>query len=207
MSIDQVRAAATKWDLLKHSFYTRWTSGELTMSELQDYACQYNFVVGAMPRWLAAAAELDSSNSDTLGEHSREEAGHVSMWAGFAAALGVGADELARTEPNDATRRLLALGDELVASGHGAAAVWALEAQTPRVSVEKLTGLGQYGVEPGPGTRYFEVHRGMDVRHTAELEAVVEGKGDFAGAAKAADAMSEALWNLLSSVEKEVALA
>jgi pyrroloquinoline-quinone synthase len=207
MSIDEMKAAATRWDLLKHSFYVRWTSGELTSAELQDYACQYNFVVSAMPHWLAAAAVADPANGAILAEHAREEAGHVGMWADFAAATGVSADDLARTEPNAATRDLLALGDDLVARGLGAAAVWALEAQTPRVSVEKLAGLGQYGIEPGAGTHYFDVHRAMDLRHTAELESVVDGWSGGPEAGAAATAMSEALWGILTSVEKEVARA
>jgi pyrroloquinoline-quinone synthase len=207
MSIAKMRAAATRWDLLKHSFYRRWTSGELTMSELQDYACQYSFVVAAMPRWLDGAARGDAANRETLALHAREEGSHVAMWTDFATAVGVTADELARTEPNVATQRLMDLGDDLVARGLGAGAVWALEAQTPAVSVQKLAGLGQYGVQPGAGTRYFEVHRAMDLRHSEELEAVVAGSGAPESQAGAAEAMSAALWAILTSVEAEVARA
>ena len=207
MSIEEMRAGVAGWDLLKHSFYKRWTAGELTAAELQDYACQYSFVVAAMPRWLAQAAAADPDNRATLEVHAREEAAHVQPWADFAGAVGVTSAALAAAEPNSATRGLLELGDDLVARDLGAAAVWALEVQTPRVSVEKLAGLGQYGVEPGPGTRYFEVHRTMDVRHTEELEGIVARRPAGSEAADAADRMSEALWSILTSVEAEVALA
>lgn len=206
MSIELMKAEADRWDLLRHSFYTRWTSGELTMAELQDYACQYAFVVEAMPRWLADAAAADPENRATLGRHAREELPHVEMWRDFARAVGVTDNDTASAVPNPATRRLLDLGDDLVARGRGAAAVWALENQMPRVSVEKLAGLGQYGVDPGPGTRYFEVHRAMDVRHAEELEEVVSARPG-ADQASAAGAMSEALWGILTSVEAEVARA
>ncbi|HEY8739457.1 MAG TPA: iron-containing redox enzyme family protein [Candidatus Dormibacteraeota bacterium] len=207
MSINQLTAAATRWDLLKHSFYQRWTSGDLSIVELQDYAAQYNFVVAAMPGWLVRTAATDPANRATLEAHAREEAAHLPMWADFAEAVGVSSAALGATEPNAATRGLLQLGDSLVSDGRGAAAIWALEAQTPRVSVEKLAGLGQYGIEDGPGTRYFEVHRSMDVRHTEELEAVIEGGPANPGDPAAAAQMSEALWDILTSVESEVALA
>ncbi|MEA2683460.1 MAG: pyrroloquinoline-quinone synthase [Chloroflexota bacterium] len=207
MSIDELKAAATRWDLLKHSFYRRWTSGDLSMAELQDYASQYNFVVAAMPRWLAQAAETDPQDQPTLLAHARDEAAHIPMWADFAHAVGVSEEALAATMPNAATQALLQLGDDLVATGRGAAAVWALEAQTPRVSVEKLAGLSQYGVESGPGTRYFEVHRTMDVRHSEELERVIAGRPATSDAPDAAAEMSAALWDILTSVEAEVALA
>lgn len=207
MSITELWGAATRWDLLKHSFYRRWTSGDLSIAELQDYASQYNFVVAAMPRWLADAAATDPQNQAILEAHSRDEAAHVPMWADFAEAVGIGAEALAATEPNAATRRLLQVGDDLVATGRGAAAVWALEAQTPRVSVEKLAGLGWYGIESGPGTLYFEVHQGMDVRHARELESVIAANAATSGAPEAAAEMSEALWDILTSVESEVALA
>jgi pyrroloquinoline-quinone synthase len=207
MSIAEMRAGAARWDLLQHSFYQRWTAGELSMSELQDYACQYGFVVAAMPRWLAATAATTADDRAGLEQHSREEAPHVDLWHDFARAVGVTDADLASPAPNPATRALLDLGDDLVARGMGAAAVWALEVQTPRVSVQKLAGLGQYGVEPGAGTRYFEVHQAMDVRHAEELEAVVARTGQPAEAAAAGTAMSEALWGILTSVEKEVARA
>jgi pyrroloquinoline-quinone synthase len=207
MSVDEMRAGVAGWDLLKHSFYRRWTSGQLSLAELQDYACQYSFVVAAMPRWLAEASAADPTNRPTLEVHAREEAAHVEMWADFAGAVGVGRQHLATAEPNGATRRLLELGDDLVARDLGAAAVWALEVQTPRVSIEKLAALGQYGVGPGSGTRYFEVHRTMDMRHSQELAGIVAETTAAAEAAAAADAMSEALWSILTSVEAEVALA
>ena len=207
MSIAKMRAGAARWDLLQHSFYQRWTAGELSMSELQNYACQYRFVVSAMPRWLAAAAATSADDRAGLVQHSREETPHVDLWHDFARAVGVTDADLASSQPNAATQALLDLGDDLVTRGLGAAAVWALEVQTPRVSVQKLAGLGQYGVEPGAGTRYFEVHQAMDVRHTEDLEAVVARTGRPAESTAAGAAMSEALWDILTSVERDVARA
>jgi pyrroloquinoline quinone (PQQ) biosynthesis protein C len=150
-----MRAGIAGWDLLKHSFYRRWTSGELSVAELQDYACQYGFVVAAMPRWQAQAAAADPGNRAILEVHAREESAHLELWADFAGAVGVRSRVLATAEPNR--------------------------------------------------TRYFEVHRTMDVRHTVELEGIVAKTP--ASSQAAADAMSEALWSILTSVEAEVALA
>jgi pyrroloquinoline-quinone synthase len=207
MSIHQMRATARRHDLLLHSFYQRWTRGELSLDELQDYACQYSLVVRAMPRWLDQMAAA-SDAPDELRTHAREEAAHVEMWADFAGALGIDRAALEATRPNQATERLLETGDDLVGRGDGAAALWALEAQTPAVSVEKLKGLREhYGIQ-GSGARYFEVHRTMDVRHTAELEELVAARPAVDSAApEAADAMGTRLWDLLTSVEREVVSA
>src|SRR5438128_9778766 len=123
MSIEELRRTADRWDLLTHSFYRRWTRGELSREELQDYACQYHLVVSAMPRWLSDAANRDVAHRDVLAAHARDEAAHIKLWADFALAVGVMPDELDRTVPNEATRALLARGDALVAGDRGAAVV------------------------------------------------------------------------------------
>ena len=103
MSIEELRRTADRWDLLTHSFYRRWTRGELSREELQDYACQYHLVVSAMPRWLSDAANRDVAHRDVLAAHARDEAAHIKLWADFALAVGVMPDELDRTVPNEAT--------------------------------------------------------------------------------------------------------
>ena len=208
MSLDDLRATAKRHDLLSHSFYQRWVAGELSLDELRDYACQYAHVVDAIPRWLDAAARGAASPA-LLRAHAREETAHVSMWADFAEAIGVGREELAGTAPNEATRSLLDAGDRLAADGDGAAAVWALEAQTPAVAAEKMDGLKKhYGIDGGRGGRYFELHRTLDVDHANELEAMIASDPSLAERAPAvAETMLGALWGVLSSVEHPVAAA
>ncbi|HXA41621.1 MAG TPA: iron-containing redox enzyme family protein [Candidatus Solibacter sp.] len=204
MSIEELRAVATRWDLLTHGFYQRWVAGDLSLDELEDYACQYHQVVKAIPGWMRQAAAGDDATREVLESHAVEEESHVEMWADFAISLGVTADQLTSTVPNDATRALLEAGDALSSSGNGAAVVWALEAQTPAVSVAKLDGLREhYGIDAGNGGRYFDLHKTMDLEHADELEGVIEADSALAASAPAAAAtMLEGLWNLLSSVER-----
>lgn len=204
MSIEELRAVAKRWDLLTHGFYRRWVAGELSMDELQDYACQYHQVVKAIPGWMREAAAGDIENRRLLESHADEEESHVEMWAEFAISLGVSADRLTGTVPNLSTQKLLDDGDALSASGNGAAVVWALEAQTPAVSVAKLDGLrAHYGIDAQGGGRYFNLHQTMDLEHADELEGVIESDRKLAVAAPAAaETMLEGLWNLLSSVER-----
>ena len=207
MSLDELKAAARRHDLLTHSFYQRWVAGELSIDELRDYAGQYAFIVEAIPAWLSRAA-ADRPERGHLEAHAVEEATHVEMWADFAEAIGVDRAGLEATEPNSATRELLATGDELAAQGLGAAVVWALEAQTPAVAAEKMDGLRRhYGIEAGArGGRYFELHRTLDVEHADELERVIETDPVLAAAAPAAaDRALEGLWSILTSVERPAA--
>ena len=204
MSNEELGAIVKRWDLLTHGFYRRWVAGELSLEELEDYACQYHQVVKAIPGWMRQAATGDATTREVLASHALEEESHVEMWADFAISLGVSADELTATIPNDAARALLDAGDALTAAGNGAAVVWALEAQTPAVSVAKLDGLREhYGIDAQGGGRYFDLHQTMDLEHADELESVIEADRRLAVAAPdAAATMLEGLWNLLSSVER-----
>jgi pyrroloquinoline-quinone synthase len=203
MSSSELSAVATRWDLLTHGFYRRWVAGELTLDELQDYACEYHQVVKAIPGWMRQAAEADGENRARLSAHADEEEPHIEMWADFAISLGVSADRLTSTRPNPSTAALIGAGDRLADDGLGAAVVWALEAQTPAVSVAKLDGLRQhYDIDADSGGRYFELHQTLDIAHADELERIIASQPALSAAAPAAaEMMLEGLWTLLSSVE------
>ena len=74
----RIDEARRRWDVLKHPFYKRWERGELTREELAFYAGEYRHAVVAVADAAAAAGD---------GEHAREEAEHVALWDGFAAAV------------------------------------------------------------------------------------------------------------------------
>jgi pyrroloquinoline quinone (PQQ) biosynthesis protein C len=106
-------------------------------------------------------------------------------------------DAIRSAPANTATARLIQCGDALAAKGEAAPVVWALETQTPAVAEAKLVGLSAfYGIGPDNGGEYFAVHQHLDIEHAAELRALCSD-----GSQGAAAAMSEALWNLLTSVE------
>ncbi len=56
----------------------------------------------------------------------------------------------------------------------GVAAVYAYEAQVPRVAQAKIDGLrANYGIEDRPALSFFEVHAALDVEHSAAERAIV----------------------------------
>jgi pyrroloquinoline-quinone synthase len=191
-TLDDVTA---RWNLLEHSFYQRWTRGELTRDELCDYVGQYAHVVRAVPGWLEQVRGGDSAE---LARHAAEEQSHVALWIKFGEALGLSSDAISGVPANAATSRLIQRGGELAAGGQAAPVVWALEAQTPAVAGAKLAGLSAfYGIGPDSGGDYFAVHQHLDVEHAAKLRDLCPD-----GSQDAAAAMSEALWDLLTSVER-----
>jgi len=194
-----------QWNLLKHPFYVRWAEGELTREELANYACQYAHIVRAIPFWLAEVATQAPADQEALEIHAAEEGSHVELWEQFALALGVTQRELHRSKPNPATTALLRECDAAVREGTGAAAVWALEAQSPQVSATKLTGLeAHYGIDATSGGEYFALHQDLDRAHEAELRRVMMTCNWRLCVASAGKASSR-LWDLLSSVERVAA--
>jgi pyrroloquinoline-quinone synthase len=193
--MDQMLDGVTdRWNLLRHSFYQRWTQGTLTRDELCDYVEQYAYVVRAVPGWLGQVRGGDPAE---LTRHAAEESSHVALWDRFGEALGLSSDAIRATPANAATARLLQRGDEMAATGQAAAVVWALEVQTPAVAAAKLDGLSTfYGIGPHAGGEYFAVHQELDIEHSAELRAQCSD-----GSEEAAAVVSEALWDLLTSVE------
>jgi pyrroloquinoline-quinone synthase len=194
--MDQTLDGVTaRWNLLEHSFYQRWTQGTLTRNELCDYVLQYAHLVRAVPAWLE---QVRGGDPVEVARHAAEERSHIEMWEKFGNALGLGAEAIRLAPANAAVKDLVEQGDELAAHGDAAAVVWALEQQTPAVAAAKLAGLSAfYGISPEEGGQYFAVHEHLDVEHAAELRALCSE-----GSEKAAAAMSEALWNLLTSVEQ-----
>jgi pyrroloquinoline-quinone synthase len=193
--MDQTLDGVTaRWNLLEHSFYQRWTKGTLTREELCDYIEQYAHVVRAIPTWLEQVRGGDSAE---VARHAAEERSHVEMWEKFGQALELSPDAVRSTPANAATAKLLQAGNDLAADGQAAAVVWALETQTPAVAGAKLAGLATfYGIGAEDGGHYFAVHQHLDIEHSAELRALCSD-----GSASAAATMSEALWDLLTSVE------
>ncbi|MDQ2942305.1 MAG: iron-containing redox enzyme family protein [Candidatus Dormibacteraeota bacterium] len=183
-----------RWNLLEHSFYQRWTQGTLSCEELCDYVTQYAHVVRAVPAWLEQVRGGDAVN---VSRHVAEERSHIEMWEKFGHALGLSSDSIQLAPANAATATLLERGNDLAHKGQAAAVVWALEAQTPAVAGAKLAGLSAfYGIGADGGGEYFAVHQHLDVEHSAELRALCSDGSEMAAAA-----MSQALWDLLTSVE------
>jgi pyrroloquinoline-quinone synthase len=188
--VARIEAAASRWNVLEHPFYQRWSAGELTREELAEYATQYRYAVVA----LADAAEAAGD-----AEHAREEREHVALWDAFAAGCGsVAAD--ANAETLECASAWTAGDDRL----ERLAVLYAIESAQPAISQTKLDGLfGHYGFEEGAATEYFSLHAERDHEHAAHsrelLEQLASGE-DAERLAARAEAAVRGNWRLLDGV-------
>ena len=188
--VARIEAAASRWNVLEHPFYQRWSAGELTQPELAEYAAQYRHAVVALADAAAAAGDA---------EHAREEREHVALWDAFAAGCGsLPADPNAETL--ECTEAWTAGDDHL----ERLAILYAIESAQPAISQTKLEGLtGHYGFEEGPATEYFSLHAERDHEHAAhsrELLKKLASPEDADRLAARAEAAAHGNWRLLDGI-------
>src|SRR6266851_8552382 len=97
--LKKLDAAIAEKNLLKHPFYQDWQAGKLSREALQLYAAQYYRHVEAFPkhlRVLAARTEgpLQGLIRENLAEEENPAGSHPKLWRDFAAAVGVGVDDI-----------------------------------------------------------------------------------------------------------------
>jgi pyrroloquinoline-quinone synthase len=188
--VARIEAAASRWNVLDHPFYQRWSAGELTRAELAEYAAQYRHAVVA----LADAAEAAGD-----AEHAREEREHVALWDAFAEGCGSVA-----TDPNAETLECTSAwtaGDDRL---ERLAILYAIESAQPAISHTKLEGLRtHYGFEEGPATEYFSLHAERDHEHAEHSRKLLEKlatEEDAARLAARAEAAAQGNWRLLDGM-------
>jgi len=196
--------------LLAHPFYRRWEAGTLQPGELATYAAQYRHFEAALPVVLEriAAALPDGRARQLVEDNLADERGvpapHLELFDSFADAVGA-----VPTDMTPATRALVDLYLSAADASPVAAlsAVAAYEVQAPDIAVSKAEGLrSRYGLDDN-GTRFWDVHAGIDEGHGAwMLEALGElsdGPHDVAAPATAA---ADAWWAFLDEREAEAPL-
>ena len=194
----------SRWNVLEHPFYTRWSRGELRRDELALYAGQYRHAVVALARATDAAAHAaDPAALAELAAHAGEEAAHVALWDEFADAAGT--DGVPPAEPETAECAAAWKGHGRDLRGH-LVALYAIESAQPAISQVKADGLREhYGFDTGPATAYFDLHAERDVAHAADgramLEARLDGADEDALVAEA-ERVLRANWTLLDGVER-----
>lgn len=167
MLVKRIDLEIEKRSLLKHRFYQAWSAGTLTTEQLRGYAKEYFHLVRAVPEMVERMAAQRSS--DEILTNLREERKHVEPWVKFAEALGVPRQELERHDiapkTREAVQRLLGLSSRF---DEGVAAMYAYEAEIPRISQTKLDGLKQYyNMTDDDATEYQRIHSTVDIRHAA----------------------------------------
>ncbi len=209
--IDRIDGAVAQKAMLAHSFYRKWTCGELEIETLRNYACQYYAFEKGFPRYLSGVHTQIADAGDrrivleNLIDEERGENNHQELWLRFGEALGVERGKMVDTEPLPTTTALLQRFEDAVADGPatGLAALYAYESQASAVAESKLDGLVRfYGISEGPGVELFEVHRTADIWHSdAERDLLDRLSSDDDKTVAAATGAADGLWGFLDGVE------
>jgi len=163
--------------LLKHPFYQMWSDGKLSVESLSGYSKEYFQLVKHVPSFVASVAKYaPQSNIDELRANQKEESEHIIPWTRFAKALGVSEKELEKYEGLEKTKKAISGMSSLMNSLEGgAAAMYALEKEIPKISQTKLDGLYKfYGITDYDATQYFELHKEADIRHAQTWQKILE---------------------------------
>ena len=203
----RIASIAERWNVLQHSFYVRWSAGDLERDELTLYAGQYAHAVRALAEASRHAADVaPAAIAAQLSEHAVEEEAHVELWNGFAGAVGAVKDAppLERTSAcaeawRDPERDLLAT---LVA-------LYAIESAQPAISLAKAAGLREhYGITAAAATGYFDQHAVRDVEHAQAARELIDARlagADAEALLAEAERVLAANWALLDGVEQAYA--
>ena len=199
--------------LLTHPFYLAWTRGELSKEALTDYARQYYHHVAAFPTYLSAVhANCDDpvTRKQLLNNLVDEEAGspnHPELWKKFADSLGVEDAQLAQTEKQPETKKLIDTFRSVCGQGstaEGLGALYAYESQIPAICESKIDGLKKhYGFTKPEHYEYFTVHIEADREHSAAERGMLSryvNDRNFESVKVSVDRVLDALWDMLSGV-------
>jgi len=218
--LDKIDNNIAEKHLLKHPFYLAWTRGELSKEALRDYARQYYHHVAAFPTYLSAVHAKcynQATRKQLLSNLIDEEAGspnHPELWKKFARVIGVEDAELARTEKQPETKKLIDTFRSVCGQGStadGLGALYAYESQIPAICESKIDGLKKhYGFTKPEQYEYFSVHLEADRKHSAVeremLSRYLENR-NFESVKVSVNRILDALWEMLSGVCSRHAIA
>jgi pyrroloquinoline-quinone synthase len=202
--------------LLNHPYYQAWKAGELTLNDLRTYAAQYYFFESNFPRYLSAIHTRCPDRSirqnilDNLWDEEHGPENHRKLWLDFCAALGLDEQSVVESKVSAATQALLDTYSTITSEGsfqEGLSAMYAYEAQVPKVALEKIKGLRErYGIDGDESLKFFAVHSTLDTEHSAreagDLALSTRPKDEPAVEA-ALEAALDAWWGFLDGVEAE----
>jgi pyrroloquinoline-quinone synthase len=106
---------------------------------------------------------------ENLAEEENPDGPHPQLWREFAAALGVGEEDITNAPSLPGTQHVVHTFRDICANrpvAEAVAALYAYEAQVPEIATTKVAGLNQfYGINDAKGTAYFTVHEEADKAH------------------------------------------
>jgi pyrroloquinoline-quinone synthase len=215
-----IDAKVSEHAMLAHPFYQAWTEGRLSLETLGAYARQYFHHVEAFPRAVSAlhSACTDRDGRRMLAENLCEEEGiaagkqdHASLWLMFAAGLGQEQESVRNQPLIPETEALIETFRRLSRTSYaaGLGALYAYESQFPSVASAKIDGLvHRYGIADEETLRFFRVHEGVDVEHSAVCRRLLDRLPDEERdeAIAGGEEIARALWDFLSGVERSARL-
>jgi pyrroloquinoline-quinone synthase len=175
--IQRIDKAIEEQSLLKHKFYVMWSEGKLSMESLSGYSKEYFQLVKAVPSFVdEVMMKSPSEIKSKIALNKDEELEHIEPWIKFAGALGVSANELRNYAGLDMTKQSISNLSSLMNSFEGgAAAMYALEQEIPKISLSKIDGLRKfYGLSEDDAIEYFRLHAEADIRHAALWRKILE---------------------------------
>lgn len=163
--------------LLKHKFYVMWNEGKLSMESLSGYSKEYFQLVKAVPSFVEQVRKNSPPEiQDKIALNRDEESEHIEPWIKFANALGISQDKLRNYAGLDKTKQAISNLSCLMDSfENGAAAMYALEQEIPKISLSKIDGLRKfYNLADDEAIEYFRLHAEADIRHAALWRKILE---------------------------------
>lgn len=220
MLFDDLEARIAPFNPLKHPFYQAWSAGELTRTDLREYAAEYWHAVSAFPTYLSALhAQLPDSDlrrtvlmnlCDEEGVCAHEGPPHSEIWMDFARGMGADPAWVIERSINPETRALIETFRELMhcQPAEALAALYTYESRVPEIARTKADGLASHYDADDATLRYFMLHEKADIFHAQVWrDALIEQtRGNVAAEAKACDAAekaSRAVWAVLDGVERQ----
>lgn len=162
-----------QYSLLKHPFYQQWSAGTLSKDALCGYVKEYFHLVKAVPEMVEKIYQ--SNPTEEVMMNLEEEKSHIRLWENFAVGMGISREELHAHAPTgntiDAVNRMLSLMGNIT---EGSAAMYAYEADIPKISVSKIDGLRKfYGITDASTLEYFTEHETADIEHVKVWQAMM----------------------------------
>jgi pyrroloquinoline-quinone synthase len=221
---NRLEAQIAQYDLLTHPFYQAWSKGELSRTDLKEYAAEYWHHVSAFPSYLSAlhAGMPDGEERREVLRNLAEEEGvdaplarpHSDLWMDFAESMGANKSEVRGRAVQPEMTALIAKYRALMQEKPvvAMAALYAYESRVPGIAKTKHEGLATHYATTGAAARYFTLHETADVQHASvwrELMNAQLAKEPAAAerALEVAEQAAKALWNALDGIERERLLA